>query len=186
MLLNWGVGEDSWGSLGQQSNQSVLKEVSPEIFIGRTEAEAGVPILWPPDAKNWLIGKGPDAGKDWRQEEKGTTEDEMVGWHHWLEGHEFEQVQEVGDGQGTLTCCSPWGGKESDTTEQPKWSDLKELHTEHFQTLMKKRKTTPINGKISHAHRMEESVLLKCPFFLKQCPLWMQSLPNFQWYYSQK
>ena len=78
------------------------------IFIGRTDAEAETPIVWPPDAKNWLTGKDPDAEKDWRQKEKGTTEDEMVGWHHWLDGHEFEQAPGVGDGQGSL-CCSPWG-----------------------------------------------------------------------------
>ena len=79
------------------------------IFIGRTDVEAKVPILWPPNAKNWRIGKDPDAGKDWRQEEKGTTEDEMVGWHHRLEGQEFEQALGVGDRQGSLSCCSPWG-----------------------------------------------------------------------------
>ena len=79
------------------------------IFIGRTDAEAETPILWPPDEKNWLIGKDPDAGKDWRQEEKGKTEDEMVGWHHRLNGHEFEQALRAGDGQGSLMCCSPWG-----------------------------------------------------------------------------
>ena len=76
------------------------------------------PILWPPDAKNGLIGKDPDAGRDWRQEGKGMTEDETVGWHHWLSGHEFEQAPGDGDGQGGLTCCSPWGRKESDTTER--------------------------------------------------------------------
>ena len=75
-------------------------------FIGRIDAET--PILWPPDAKNWLTGKDPDAGKDWRQEEKGMTEDEMVGWHHWLDGYEFEQVLGVGDRQGDLVCFSPW------------------------------------------------------------------------------
>ena len=91
------------------------KENQPWIFIGRTDAEA--PILWPPDVKNWLIGKDPDAGKDWRQE-KGTTEEEMVGWHHWLNGHDFEQSLGDGDGQESLACCSPWGCKESDTTEQ--------------------------------------------------------------------
>ena len=79
------------------------------IFIGRPDAEAETPILWPPDAKNWLIWKGPDAGKDWRQEEKGTTEDEMVGWHHWLTGPEFEETLGVGDGQGSLVCYSPLG-----------------------------------------------------------------------------
>ena len=77
------------------------------ILIGRTDAEA--PIIWPPDVKNWLTGKDPDAGKNWRQEEKGTTEDEMVGWHHWFDGHEFEQALEDGEGQGGLLCCSPWG-----------------------------------------------------------------------------
>ena len=91
------------------------------IFIGKTDAEAETPILWPPDAKNWLIGKDPDAGKDWRQEEKRMTKDEMVGWHHWLDGHEFEQAAGVGDGQGSLVCCSPWGHKELDATEQLNW-----------------------------------------------------------------
>ena len=79
------------------------------IFIGRTDAKAEIPILWPPDGKNGLIGKDPDAGQDWRQEEKGTTQDEMAGWHHWLNAHEFEQALKVGDGQGSLACCSPWG-----------------------------------------------------------------------------
>ena len=82
------------------------------IFIGRTDAEA--PVLWPPDAKNWLIGKDPDAGQDWRQNEEGMTEDEMVGWHHHLDGHEFEQATAFGDGQESLVCCSPWGHRELD------------------------------------------------------------------------
>ena len=94
------------------------------IFIGRTDVEAETPILWPPGVKNWLTGKDPDAGKDWRQEEKGTTEDDMVGWHQWLNGHEFEQALRVGDGQGSLACCSPWGRKDSDTTEQLNWTEL--------------------------------------------------------------
>ena len=93
------------------------------IFMGRTDVEAETPILWPPYAKSWLIWKDPDAGKDWRREEKGTTEDELVGWYHWLYGHEFEQALGVGDGQGSLTCCSPWGLKESDTTEWLNWTD---------------------------------------------------------------
>ena len=87
------------------------------ISIGRTDAEAKTPILWPPDAKNWLNGKAPDAGEDWSWEEKGTTEDEMVGWQHQLNGHEFEQAPGVGDGQGGLAGCRPWCHKESDTTE---------------------------------------------------------------------
>ena len=92
-------------------------------FIGRTDTEAETPILWPPDAKNWLIWKGPDAGKDWGWEEKGTTEDEMLGWHHQLDGYRFGWTLGVGDGQGGLTCCSPWGGKESDVTERLNWTE---------------------------------------------------------------
>ena len=87
------------------------------MFIGRTNVEAETPIFWPPHAKSRLIGKDPNAGKDWRQEEKGTTEDEMAGWHHRLDGHEFEQTLGVGDGQGGLACCDSWGHKESDMTE---------------------------------------------------------------------
>ena len=90
-------------------------------IIGRIDAEAETPLLWPPGAKNWLIGKDPDAGNDWRQEEKGTTEDEMVGWHHWLNGQEFESALGVGDGEESLVRCSPWGRKESDMTE---WRNL--------------------------------------------------------------
>ena len=93
------------------------------VFIGRTEAEADTPILWPPDAKRWLIGNDPDAGGDWGQEEKRTTEDEMAGWHHRLEGHEFEQTLGVGDGQGGLACCDSWGRKESDTTDRLNWTE---------------------------------------------------------------
>ena len=95
------------------------------VFFGRTDAQAETPILWPPYAKNWLLGKDPDAGKDWRQEEKGMTEDEMVGWHHWLSGHEIEQTLGVGDGQGSLACCSPWGPKKSDMIEWLNWPELK-------------------------------------------------------------
>ena len=94
-------------------------------FIGRTDAEAETPILWPPDVKSWLIGKDPDTGKDWRREEKGTTEDEMVGWHHRLDGHGSGWTLGVGDGQGGLACCSSWGRKESDTTEQLNWTEPK-------------------------------------------------------------
>ena len=88
----------------------------PWIFMRKTDAEAKAPILWPPDGKNWLIGKDPDAGKDWRQEEKGVTENEMVGWHLRLDGHEFEQTTGDGEEQGSLMCCSPCGCKELDTT----------------------------------------------------------------------
>ena len=126
-----------WTVVLEKTLESPLdcKEVQPVnpkgnqswIFIGRTDAENEVPILWPPDAKNWLIGKDPDAGKDWRQE-KRTTEGEMVGWHHQLDGHEFEQAPGVGDGQGSLPCCTPWGHKELDTTERLNCNELKFLY----------------------------------------------------------
>ena len=124
MLLNCGVEK----ILESPLDCKEIKPVHPKgnqswIFIGRTDAEAEIPIHWPPNVKNWLIGKDPDAGKDWRQEEKETTEDEMVGWHHWLDGHEFDQAQRVGNGQGSLACCSSWGHKESDITEQLNWTE---------------------------------------------------------------
>ena len=102
----------------------IPKGNQPWIFIGRTDDEAETPMLWPPDVKNWLTWKDPDAGKDWRREEKGMTEDEMVGWHHWFNGHEFEKTPGVGGSQGGLVCCSPWGHKESDMTEQLNWTEL--------------------------------------------------------------
>ena len=94
------------------------------MFIGRTDAEAKAPIFWPPHVKDWLIRKDPDAGKDCGQEEKGMTEDEMVGWHHRLDGHGSGWTPGVGDGQGGLACCSSWGHKESDTTERLNWTEL--------------------------------------------------------------
>ena len=94
------------------------------VFIGRPDVEADTPILWPPDAKGWLIWKDPDAGKDWEQEEKRTIENEMVGWHHWLNGHGFGWTPGVGDGQGGLACCGSWGLKESDMTEWLNWTEL--------------------------------------------------------------
>ena len=124
MLLNCGVGEDSWESLGSKEIKSAHPKGNQSwIFIGRTDAEAEIPILWPPDVKNWLIGQDPDARKYWRQE-KGMTEDEMVGWHHWLDGHEFEQAPGVGDGQGSLVCCSPPGHKDLDTNERLNRTDI--------------------------------------------------------------
>ena len=97
------------------------------VFFGRTDAKAETPVLWPPHAKSWLIGKDSDAGRDWGQEEKGMTEDEMAGWHHQLDGREFEWSPGVGDGQGGLACCTSWGRKESDTTEQLNWIELRSL-----------------------------------------------------------
>ena len=97
------------------------KENQPWVFIGRSDAETEALIFWPPVEKNWLTGKDLHGGKHWRQEEKGATEDEVVGWHYWLKGHEFEQALGVGDGKGSLACCGPWGHKESDTTERLNW-----------------------------------------------------------------
>ena len=93
------------------------------VFTGRTDAKAETPILWPTDAKSWLIWKDPDAGKDWGQEEKGTTEDEIVGWHHRLDGHGFGWTPGVGDGRGGLACCGSWGCKELDMTEWLNWTE---------------------------------------------------------------
>ena len=117
----------------RRSNQSILKEISPGCsgLIERTDVETETPIFWPPDEKSWLIGKDPDAGKDWGQE-KGMTQDEMVGWHHWLDGHGFGWTPEVGDGQGGLACCGSWGRKESDTTERLNWTELNSSHGINF------------------------------------------------------
>ena len=104
--MNSGAEEDSWESTGQQGDQTINpKGNQPWIFIERTDVEAEAPILWPPDGKRWLIGKDSDAGKDWGQEEKEMTEDEMVGWHHQFNGHEFEQTPGDSEEQGSLVCC---------------------------------------------------------------------------------
>ena len=110
----------------RRSNQSILKEISPE-YSWKDWCWSWTPILWPPDTNNWLIGKDPNARKDWRQEEKGTTEDEMVGWHHRLYGSEFEQALGVGDGQGSLACYSPWGCKELHMTAWRNWTRYEEI-----------------------------------------------------------
>ena len=99
------------------------KGEQPWVFLGRNEAKAETPVLWPPHVKSWLIGKDSDAGRDWEQEEKGTTDNEMAGWHHWLDGREFEWTPGDGNGQGGLACCNSWGLKESDTTERLNWTD---------------------------------------------------------------
>ena len=127
VLKNWCF----WTVVLEKTLESPLncKEIQPVhseggqswTFTGKTDAEAETLTLWPPDAKNWLTGKDPDAGKDWRLEEKGTTEDEMVGWHHRLNEHEFEQALGIANGQEDLACSSAWGCKESDITEQLYW-----------------------------------------------------------------
>ena len=112
----------SWTA--RRSNQSILKEISPGCSLEGLMLKLKLPILWPPDAKSWLIGKDTDAGKDWGREEKGRTEDEMAGSHHWLNGHELEQTSGDTERQGSLACCSPWGCKELDMTEQLNWTEL--------------------------------------------------------------
>ena len=129
-LKNWCF----WTVMLEKTLESPLdcKEVQPVHskgdqpwdFFGRNDAEAENPILWPPHVKSWLTGKDPDARRDWGQDKKGTTEDEMAGWHHRLNGHEFEWTLGVGDGQGGLACCNSWGCKESDTTERLNWTEL--------------------------------------------------------------
>ena len=126
MLLNCGVGEDSWESLDCKEIQPVHSEGDqPWYFFVRNDAKAETPVIWLPHGKSWLIGKDSDAGRDWEQEEKGTTEDEMAGWHHWLDGCESGRTLGDGDGQGGLACCDSWGRKELDTTERLNWSELK-------------------------------------------------------------
>ena len=129
VLKNWCF----WTVLLEKTLESPLdcKDIQPVhpkrdqswVFIGRTDAEAETPIVWPPDVKSWLIWKDLDAGKGWGQEEKGMTEIEMIGWHHQLNGHEFAWTLGVGDGQGGLACCSLWGRKESDKTEWLNWTE---------------------------------------------------------------
>ena len=136
-----------WTVVLEKSLESPLdsKEIKPVnlkgdqswIFTERTDAETL--ILWPPDIKNLLIGKDSDAGKDGRQEEKGMTEDEMAGWHHWLDGREFEQAPGAGDGQGSLACYSPWGHKESDMTEQLNWASYPYFHPQFICILLLQR-----------------------------------------------
>ena len=137
---HWRIGA-FWTVVLEKTLESPLdcKEIQPVhpkgnqswIFIGRTDGDAETPILWPSDVKNWLIGKDPDAENDWRQEEKGMTEDAMIGWHHRFNGHAFEKAPGIGDRQGSLECCSPWGHKESDMTEWLNWSKVISLFLIH-------------------------------------------------------
>ena len=154
-----------------------IKAVNPQgnqswIFIGRIDAEAEAPVLWSLDSKSWLIGKDPHAGKDLRQEEKETTEDETVRWYHWLIEHEFEQASGGGDGQGSLTCCSPWGCKESDMAEHRNWT---EWLTQKKKCISLSCETSPETGSIElvrHLHALsrdpsELSPSSACGFILK-------------------
>ena len=133
------------------------------MFIGKTDVEAETPILWPPHAKSWLIGEDPGSRKDWGQEEKGMTEDEMVGWHHQLDGHGFRWTLGVGDGQGGLACCRSWGHKESDMTERLNWTELNWCRTNQDGWVMvessdKMWSTGEGNGKTLQYSCLEKSV----------------------------
>ena len=138
VLKNWRF----WSVVLEKTLESALdcKEIQPVHsegdqpwdFFGRNDAKAETLVLWPPHAKSWLIAKDSDAGRDWGQEGKGTTEDEMAGWHHWLDGRESEWTLGVGDGQRDLACCDSWGRKELDTTERLIWSDLTRFMLHHF------------------------------------------------------
>ena len=134
MLLKCGVGEDSWESLGLQGDPtSHSKGDQSWVFIGRTDAKAETPVLWPPHVKSWLIGKDSDFGRDWRQEEKGTIEDEMAGWHHWLNGPESEWTLRVGDGQGSLACWDSWGRRVwHDWATELNWTEYSKVYMYHI------------------------------------------------------
>ena len=164
MLLNCGVGEDSWESLGLQGVHP--KGHQSWVFFGKTDVEAETPVLWPPDTKSWLIWKDPDVGKIWRQEEKGTTEDEMVGWHHQLDGHEFGLTLGVGNGQGGLVCCGPWGHRELDTTEWLNWTKT---------WLQPKCLTVP------SLHKFSSCPFVAVPFFCSWQPLVCTISVDFYW-----
>ena len=142
----------------RRSNQSRAKGNQSWVFIGRTDVEAEAPVLWPPDVKSWLIWKKPDAGKDWGQEEKGTTEDEIAGWHHRLDAREFGWTLGVDNGQGGLVCCNSWGHKELDTTERLNWlKSLRNARSRSYQKTGTPRKALP-------------SIVCKCVWFLQAEP----------------
>ena len=145
MLLNCGVGEDSWESLGLQGDPTspFWRKSVPGYSLEGLMLKWKLPILWPPHVKSWLTGKDPDAGRDWRQEEKGTTENEMAGWHHQLDAHEFGWILGVGDGQGGLACCDSWCRKESDMTEQLNWCNWTDVCFSPFKTEVPERLTGP-------------------------------------------
>ena len=119
----------------RRSNQSIL-EINPGCSLEGMMLKLKSPVLWPPHAKSWLIEKDSDAGRDWGQKEKGTTEDEMAGWHHWLDGHEFGWTPGVSDGQGGLVCCNSWGCKESDTTQWLNWTDMTYTYWQSLEAML--------------------------------------------------
>ena len=160
-------------------NSKEIKPVNPKgkqpwIFIGRTDAKAEAPILWPPDAKNGLTGENPDAGKDWGREAKRMTEDEMVVWHHQLYGHEFEQAPGVGEGQGRLVCCSPRSRKESDMTEWLNWTELNWLC---FSKVRVKIETNPIlKGKLRLPCYLDSCLIFSSRWYTLPLPSYIYHL----------
>ena len=165
-LKNWCF----WTVVLEKTLESLLdcKEIQPVhsngdqpwVFFGRNDAKAETPILWPPYVKSWLIGKDSDAARDWGQDEKGTTEDEMTGCHHRLDGHKFEWTPGDGDGQGGLACCDSWGRKESDITERLNWTELNEFPNRKIYT------------KSRFSMALEDSILLNFFFPLERYLLW--------------
>ena len=181
MLLNCGVGEDSLESLGLQGDPTSpfwLFIFHPGdqswVFFGRNDAKAETPVLWPPHAKSWLIGKDSDAGRDWGQEEKGRTEDEMAGWHHRLDGRESERTPGVGDGQGGLACCNSWGRKESDTTEWLNWTEL--IEGIHLNASLREWLLYQPSSEKSRPASLE-----RCHDHLFGRPVWGQSMMRGLW-----
>ena len=158
----------------RRSNQFILKEISPGCSLEGLMLKLKLPIFWPPDAESWLIWKHPDVGKDWRQEEKGTTEDEKVGWHHQLDGCGFGWTLGVGDGQRGLACCGSWGRKESDTTERLNWTELSLLFG--TQGRSRRLKPFPVNKKqgTQRSFWTQEGSSGSCSV----------SVPPFLWYFS--
>ena len=143
------------------------------VFSGRTDAKAETPILWQPHSKSWPIGKDPDPGRDWGQEEKGMTKDEMAGWHHRLNGHESEWTAGVGDGQGGLECCSSWGCKEWDTTERLNWTELKRVQLLQKEILETFSKSLPSSNSLeSLAEQLADQLSVLDP------RRWLQSITH--------
>ena len=162
-----------------------IKLVNPKgnqswIVIGSTDAEAETPILWSPDAKSWLSGKDHDAGKDWSQEKKEMTEEEMVWWYHWLNGHEFQQILGDGEGQGNLACCNPWGCKESDTTE---WLNNNQQYLGCFHTLVILNKTA-VNMRVQIYFR--DNDFTSFGFWKKKSQTWLRDWIELNWKRSKK
>ena len=153
------------------------------MFIGRTDAKAETLVLWPPHAKSWLIGKDSDAGRDWGQEEKGMTEDEISGQHQRLDGHEFEWTPGVGDGQGGLACCDSWGHKESDMTEQLNWIELIfHLYNEKSKTCWYYSVLAKIIGKQGLLRCLIESLRLDASTAKESIPSWGTKIPHIVWH----